>query len=276
MSHNRSSTQSQNRITFYLNTYLVSLVCSNAALLIGHPAERLKVAAQIHLNTPTFQVIRPMIFSLTTLYTGLLSCVYRQNIKIVYRSFIMVEVPHRVDNLNLNFIFSSALKAFFASSIDTLFVTPAENVKTWQMSKLEKTPIHESINGIYHTRGLRGFLFGAQPTVAKSFPSWFYLFLGYHATEDKRKQQNFLSTIFWATIASIPITILTNPADVIKTQMQATKKTKSDSPISVGKQLIQNHGLFSLAKGFPFRLLHKSLATATAYTVMDMGKKFKS
>lgn len=276
MSHNRAPTQQESRIGSYLNTYLVSFVSGNAALIIGHPAERLKVAAQIHLNISTFKVAKPMLSSLTILYTGLLSCVYRQNIKILYRSLIMVEVPHRVDNLNLNFIASAALKAFFASKIDTLFVTPAENVKTWQMSKLEKTSIQESIIGIYRTRGIKGFFFGAQPTAAKSFPSWFYLFLGYYATKDKRQQQNFLLTIFWATIASIPITAFTNPADVIKTQMQATKKSKVDSPFSVGKQLVKNHGFFSLARGFPFRLVHKSLATATAYTIMDMGKKMKS
>jgi|SRR5579885_399439 solute carrier family 25 carnitine/acylcarnitine transporter 20/29 len=278
MSQNRSPNQGaeQGKFKSFFKTYMVGFMGSNAALFVGHPAERLKVAAQINLGVPAYQVVKPILSSFSALYTGFVSCVYRQNVKLVYRSMIMSEMPHRVDDLGLNFFFGTALKALFASSIDTAFTTPPENIKTWQMKMPQQTSIRTAVSQIYQARGLRGFFFGIEPTIFKSYPTWFYLFLGYHATKDKRQKQGFLSTILWATCASIPITAMTNPLDVIKTQMQASAHKKSDSILSVGKELVQKHGLFSLARGFPFRLVHKSLATATAYAVLDMSSKLRS
>lgn len=277
MSQNRSPAKNpeQNRLSAFFKTYLVGLTGSNAALIVGHPAERLKVAAQINLNTSTYRSITPFLSSLTGLYTGFITCAYRQNIKIVYRSLIMSEMPHRVDDLKLNWLFGTALKALFASGVDTTFTTPSENIKTWQMKASKKILIRDAISEIYRLRGFQGFFFGIKPTMCKSYPSWFYLFFGYHATKNKRKKAGFLATIFWATCASVPITMLTNPLDVIKTNMQATSQKKSDPIMTVGKMLVNNHGLFSLARGFPFRLVHKSLATATGYAIMDMSNKLK-
>lgn len=259
-----------------LNTYFVSLICSNAALFAGHPAERLKVATQIQIGVPYHQVIGPIAANTRNLYAGFLSCVYRQNIKITYRSVLMSEMPHRVDDLQLGLIFGTGLKATIASLIDTTMTTPAENIKTWQMREAQRMTIRGSIAGIYATRGVAGFLYGFQPTIIKSYPSWFYLFMGYHATKCKREQQGFLATILWATAAAIPITMITNPLDVIKTNMQASAERQQLSVIGVGKQLIQKHGFFAMTRGFPFRLVHKSLATATAYTVMDMSAKLRA
>src|SRR5262245_24105201 len=93
----------QDRFNSFLQTYVIGLIGGNTALFVGHPAERLKVAAQINLKASTLQVIKPIISNVHLLYTGFVSCIYRQNIKLVYRSMIMSEVPHRVDDLNLNF-----------------------------------------------------------------------------------------------------------------------------------------------------------------------------
>lgn len=281
MSQNRPTSQNatQEKFNSFWQSYKVALIGGNAALLIGQPAERLKVAAQIKLNVPTWQVIKPLVSHIGQLYTGFTSCIYRQNIKFFYRTIIMDQILHHVDDLHLNVVFGSALKAFIASSIDTAFVTPAENVKTWQMrdsTKDKKVGVSDAISGIYQTRGFKGFFFGLTPTMTKSFPAWFYLFLGYHATKNKREKQGFLATIFWATCASIPTTILTNPIDVIKTQMQATPDGKSSSLMKVGKNIYQEHGLFAFSRGFPFRLLHKALATSTSYVLMDTSKRLKN
>jgi solute carrier family 25 carnitine/acylcarnitine transporter 20/29 len=261
---------------YVFNPYFVSVFCSNLALLVGHPAERLKVASQIKIGEPYHQMIGAIMNNPRNLLAGFWSCVYRQNIKIVYRSALMSEMPHRVDDLQLGLVFGSALKGFIASSIDTAMITPPENIKTMQMRTIQQVSIRETINEIYKTRGLNGFFYGFQPTIVKSFPTWSYLFMGYHATKCHREKQGFLATIMWATAASIPITIFTNPLDVVKTNMQASIEMHQLSMLGVAKHLIQKHGLFSMARGFPFRLVHKSLATTTAYLVMDMSTKFKA
>jgi len=278
MSQNRTIREntSPGKLNSFLQTYVVGFICGNAALFVGHPAERLKVAAQVKLNMSTLQVVKPLITNLELLYTGFVSCIYRQNIKLVYRSAIMSQIPHRIDDLNLSPALASALKASFASSIDTAFVTPPENVKTWQMRDTTKNvSVCDAISGIYQTRGFKGFLFGVTPTMTKSFPAWFYLFLGYHATKEKRQKENFFATIFWATCASIPVTVMTNPIDVIKTNMQATKNIKSLSMLEMSKNIYQQHGLFAFGRGLPFRLIHKALATSTAYFIMDADSQLR-
>lgn len=260
----------------FFSPYLVSVFCSNLSLFIGHPAERLKVASQIKIGEPYHQMLGAIINNPRNLFAGFWSCAYRQNIKIVYRSALMSEMPHRVDELNLGLLFGSALKGFIASTIDTTMITPPENIKTWQMRTTQHVTIRDSINEIYKTRGFGGFFYGFQPTIVKSFPTWTYLFMGYHATKCHREQQGFLATIMWATAAAIPITIFTNPLDVVKTNMQLSKEMHELSMLGVAKNLIQKHGLFAMARGLPFRLVHKSLATATAYTVMDMSTKLRS
>lgn len=60
MSQNRSLSRIQSKWAAFLKTYSIGLTDSNAALIIGHPAERLKVAAQINLNIPTYRVIKPI------------------------------------------------------------------------------------------------------------------------------------------------------------------------------------------------------------------------
>jgi solute carrier family 25 (mitochondrial carnitine/acylcarnitine transporter), member 20/29 len=260
----------KNMIYSYIDAYSVGLVYINSFLVISHPCERLKIAAQIHLNKSMYNAVRPLCSSFSKLYTGFLPCLYRQNIKLVYRSFLLSEIIPRIDDLNINFILSTCLKALMASSVDTMFITPAENIKTIQMKENERKSVRNAISDIYRTRGCYGFLYGMQPTIIKGFPTWFNLFFGYHMTKNKR-QQGYISAILCAVVVSIPMSIVTNPLDVTKTQMQAATIKQSDNIITVGKNLVKNYGVFSLFRGLPFRLIHKSLSAATSYLIMDVG-----
>lgn len=256
------------------DTYVFSFFYSNLTLLVGHPAERLKVAVQINLNSPQIPIMKPLLTGdISNLFRGFTTCALRQNTKVIQRTFLMSKLPHWVDGYNFNCIFSSFIKGIVASSIDTLLGAPFENVKTLQMKEVARISIPQTVKNIYRQNGCPGFFYGTTATIAKSFPSWFYLFLGYHATKDKREKLNFLSTIFWATAASLPITTFTTPFDVVKSQRQALLRPLGESNLTSAMEIAYSFGVLSLWRGFLFRLLHKSLATAAGYTIMDMTQK---
>lgn len=246
----------------------------NGTLFIGHPAERLKVAVQLNLSQPSWQTMKPLLTysSGRTLYTGFPTCFLRQNFKYSYRTLNMLVVPNEVDAYQFNLVTGSAIKAGISCSIDTLATTPFENVKTYQMkATFDKLTMALAVKQITAERGISGFFAGASATAGKSFPSWFYLFLGYEATKDKREKTNFLQTIFWATMTAVPITVTTNPLDVIKTQQQARLIPVSEKGLlNAAKFIAKEHGLFAFSKGISCRLTHKSLATAAGYTIIDL------
>src|SRR5947207_15485077 len=98
-------------------------------------------------------------------------------------------------------------------------------------------------------------------SIYKSFPSWSYLLFGYYITKDNRTKEKLLLTILYAVILSVPITLLTTPVDVIKSQRQALLCSIEESNLKSAIRLKNKYGIVSLYRGFEFRLLHKSLAT---------------
>lgn len=246
--------------------------------LVGHPAERLKVAIQTNLSLSSYSVTKQFASaSLNHFSTGFLSCVIRQQGKVIYRPLLITHMPKEVDKLQYPMIVGGVVKATIASSFDTLVVSPIENIKTVQMKTVanqEKpiTPMQAAQN-IYQKRGLPGFFAGSAATQGKAFPSWFYLFMTYNAMKSKREKQSFLSTIFWATAASAPVALATTPLDVIKSQQQACTSGSRHSIGEVTSQIYKNYGVSAFFKGFNCRLVHKSLSTAGAYMILDIANK---
>lgn len=294
-----------------LNAYSFMIFYGNATSFIAHPAERLKVAAQLNLNKYTFQAIKPLLFgNLRELFTGFLSCAYKQNLKYTYRTPLLSEMPKQVDQYFTQPFFASLIKTLIACTTDTLVATPFENIKTIQMSGIKLQPndtftpikpsdvqrptIRQAAKHIYKERGALGFFVGTNVSITKSFPAWLYLFLGYEATENKRQKKDFLSTIMWATVVATPITLLTTPFDVIKSRLQAglllkegenpqgepLSKLKGSKRQQLGilqstKTIVNQYGVLSLFKGISFRLLHRTMTTASGYVLLDMAKGFK-
>jgi solute carrier family 25 carnitine/acylcarnitine transporter 20/29 len=259
----------------FYQVWLFAVTYNNSTLIVGHPAERLKIACQTNLHQPSWQVIKPYLTKNPAyLYRALPSCAWRQNTKILHRTYLMTNMPNWVDSFQLPFLLSTGIKAMFSSVFDTFIISVFENIKGRQMQQQESLTMLNTAKKIFQKNGVRGFFSGTAMTIAKSYPSWFYLFLGYHTLKDLRTQNDFLSTIFWATAASAPITFLTTPLDGIKSLQQANLCPEKEKSRQTAKRIIDNHGVTSLWRGFPFRLLHKSLATAAGYWILDLSSGF--
>ncbi|CAM3045716.1 Mitochondrial carrier protein [Legionella steigerwaltii] len=260
------------------DAYAFSMGYTAFTTLIGHPAERLKVAIQTNLSQSAYSVTKQFLGAdLKHFSTGFLSCVIRQQGKVIYRPLLITHMPKEVDKLQFPLLIGGFLKASIASTFDTLVVSPIENIKTVQMRTIANqdqpiTPI-QAMKKIYQQRGLPGFFVGSGATQGKAFPSWFYLFMTYNAIKTRREKQTFLSTIFWATAASAPVAFATTPLDVIKSQQQACTTEAKQSVGEVITQIYKNHGISAFFKGFNCRLVHKSLSTAGAYMILDIAHK---
>ncbi|MCW8398057.1 solute carrier family 25 protein [Legionella sp. PATHC038] len=260
------------------DAYAFSMSYTGFTTLIGHPAERLKVAIQTNLSQSPYSVTKQFLgANLNHFSTGFLSCVVRQQGKVIYRPLLITHMPKEVDKLQFPMLVGSLVKASISSTFDTLVVSPLENIKTVQMKTIASqskpvTPI-QAMKSIYQQRGLSGFFVGSGATQAKAFPSWFYLFMTYNAIKTRREKQTFLSTIFWATAASAPVTFATTPLDVIKSNQQACTNQTKQTIGEVASQIYKNHGIGAFFKGFNCRLVHKSLSTAGAYMILDIAHK---
>ncbi|AHE68145.1 MC/SLC25 family protein [Legionella oakridgensis] len=258
------------------DAYALSVSYTGLTTLIGHPAERLKVAIQTNLSQSAYSVTKQFATAnLRHFSTGFFSCVLRQQSKVAYRPLLMTHIPNEIDRLQFPMMIGSILKATVASTLDTLVLSPIENIKTIQMRAIasQDKPIKplQAMQTVYYQRGLPGFFAGSAATLGKAFPSWVYLFMTYNAIKTKREKQTFLSTILWATAASVPVTVTTTPLDVIKSQQQAFKSESNQTIGAVASQIYKNHGFGAFFKGFNCRLLHKSLSTAGAYMILDVA-----
>src|SRR5436190_3623846 len=114
-----------------VSAYKFSFIYSNLTLLVGHPADRLKVAVQINLDQSRWIILKSIATGKWENYfRGFSISAIRQNTKIFHRTLIMSTIPKWIDTYNFNFGVSSLFKGFMASTIDTFITSPFENVKT--------------------------------------------------------------------------------------------------------------------------------------------------
>ncbi len=260
------------------DAYIFSVTYTGITTLIGHPAERLKVAIQTNLFQSSYSVTKQFIgVNLRHFSTGFLSCMIRQQGKVAYRPLLITHMPKEIDKLQFPLVVGGVFKAALSSTFDTLVLSPIENIKTVQMRAIasQDKPIKpvQAMHTIYQQKGLPGFFAGSTATLGKSFPSWLYLYMTYQAIKTKREKQNFLSTILWATTASIPVAFTTTPLDVIKSQQQVCIDSSKPTIRGIASEIYKNHGISAFFKGFNCRLMHKSLSTAGAYMILDIGSK---
>lgn len=278
LGNNLMTQEKRDRKTTLWDAYSFSMGYTALTTLIGHPAERLKVAIQTNLIQSSFSVTKQFVGgNLNHFSTGFMSCVLRQQGKVIYRPLLITHMPNAIDGFNFSIIFGGLLKASIASSFDTLVLSPFENIKTVQMKTIanQNKPIKpiQAAQLIYQQRGVPGFFAGSTATMGKAFPSWFYLFVTYQAIKTKREKQSFLHTILWATAASGPISLMTTPLDVIKSQQQACSNEIKKTVIGTAKDIYHAHGVMAFFKGINCRLFHKTLSTAGAYMILDIANK---
>ncbi|EFN55963.1 hypothetical protein CHLNCDRAFT_145279 [Chlorella variabilis] len=154
------------------------------------------------------------------------------------------------------------------------------------------TSTMHALSSIWRTEGLRGMYAGLGPTALSQAPFSALYYMFYTRLQDKLKATempsvgvNFVS----GTLAAVAATVLTQPADVIRTSMQlnlATATSAAGGPAAAAaaaaaaavppkttagifRHIVAQHGLRGLLSGAAPRIAKRTLQTALLWTLYE-------
>lgn len=131
-----------------------------------------------------------------------------------------------------------------------------------------------ALQTIFKTEGMKGLYRGLTPTILSNAPfsAFYYLF---YTRLQTRLQENDLSPMITnlssSTIAAIGATLLTQPADVVRTRMQlnlVNSQTRATS-LQVMQGIVNTQGMYGLLVGAAPRMLKRTLQTALVWTLYE-------
>jgi len=162
-------------------------------------------------------------------------------------------------------------------TITVVFVQPLTLIKTrYESGKFGYKSIHGAVRAIIAQEKLHGLYRGLGATIARDAPfSGIYL-----AFYSSLKQNTFaasdsvLSTTVSGLAAGSLASLITHPADVIKTRVQIEKSVTQRGRLhQIVPALYQEAGISGFYSGFAPRLARRTLVSATAWLVYEEVKK---
>ncbi|XP_017752569.1 PREDICTED: solute carrier family 25 member 38 isoform X1 [Eufriesea mexicana] len=168
-----------------------------------------------------------------------------------------------------------------ARSMSGALLIPITVVKTRFESEIYKyNSVGEALKLIYKQEGVRGLSSGLVPTLLRDAPYsglylTFYTQLKNIVTETDIVCTKLSAPIHFSCgiLAGIFASIVTQPADVIKTKMQLYPNEFRDVRVAVFR-VYKKYGVLGYFKGIVPRMLRRTLMTAMAWTVYEEVAKF--
>ncbi|XP_015781294.1 mitochondrial glycine transporter [Tetranychus urticae] len=165
-----------------------------------------------------------------------------------------------------------------ARSLSASILLPVTVIKThYESGNFSYNSIPNAFKLIYHRHGFRGLYSGAFPTILRDAPYsgiyyMFYSQLKNITTSDHDdKRQPSLKTFINFTcslISGIFASIITHPADVVKTKMQLDPKGFPELSSSVAI-IFKDKGSIGFFIGLTPRLMRRALMTAFTWTIFE-------
>ncbi|XP_075232119.1 mitochondrial glycine transporter-like isoform X2 [Lycorma delicatula] len=162
-----------------------------------------------------------------------------------------------------------------ARSISAVCLIPMTVVKTRiESGQFSYSSMSAALVQIHKREGLRGLTCGLLPTLFRDAPFsglylMFYTQLKKCVSEDlKNSDYVSLTNFTCGTLAGLSASVVTQPADVLKTKMQLYPK-KFDTVFHVAVYVHKKHGLQGYFKGLGPRLMRRTLMAAMAWTIYE-------
>ncbi|XP_063534286.1 mitochondrial glycine transporter B-like isoform X3 [Cydia strobilella] len=163
-----------------------------------------------------------------------------------------------------------------ARSMSGVALIPITVIKTRYESGVYKyTSLTGALKAVYKSEGLRGLSCGLGPTLARDAPfSGLYLMFYTQTKQAVPKEwmqsPSAASAIHFTcgVIAGIAASLVTNPADVLKTKMQLYPD-KFPNAFTAALYVHQTYGIKGYFKGAVPRMLRRTLTAAMAWTVFE-------
>ncbi|XP_025833105.1 mitochondrial glycine transporter A isoform X2 [Agrilus planipennis] len=156
---------------------------------------------------------------------------------------------------------------------------PITVVKTrYESGVYQYESVGSALRHIYHTEGLKGMTCGLIPTLVRDAP-YSGLYFMFYTQMKLLVPQKHLNSSFAAPIhftcgiaAGIMASVITQPADVLKTKMQLYPN-KFHSLLSAIVHVHSKYGFAGYFKGMVPRMLRRTLVTAMAWTIYEQVTK---
>lgn len=132
-----------------------------------------------------------------------------------------------------------------------------------------------ALRAILAAEGVRGLTLGLVPTLARDVPfSGLYLMFYEHLkniTPREMKEQQPSAVHFMSGMtAGVLASLVTQPADVIKTQLQLNNTTREGrGVVNTAANILQTEGMKGFTTGFVPRAVRRTLMAALAWTVYE-------
>jgi len=165
---------------------------------------------------------------------------------------------------------SSMMIGFLARSVACTAMIPVTVVKLRSEVSRKHGNLATKFSGIYTLEGLRGFTKGLLPTILRDAPfSGIYMML--YDVIKKAECNTYDSALINGVVAGCIASIITHPADVIKTKMQVSSGTKSIS--TACSRILNRYGPRGFFLGLGVRMLRRSLMAGLAWSVYERAMK---
>tara|TARA_B110000908_G_C10241443_1_gene446330 strand:+ start:460 stop:1275 length:816 start_codon:yes stop_codon:yes gene_type:complete len=233
-------------------------IASLIAETITHPIDFTKTQKQYLKTNVSFFKLCSQTFQqrgLRGFYPSIVPAVCRHWVYTTTRVGLYEHLRSKDSNM-----FNKMYSGVIAGGIAQAIASPTDLVKiklqtqilkqTQQTNKLKPDNMYTIIKHTYKHNGLRGFYYGWQPNVLRAMT----VNLGELVAYDSGKQkllQHMDDNVYCHGLASLHSgfwsTLLSTPADVLKTRMMSDSKY---TMIQCSKDIIQQEGVMSLWKGF--------------------------
>ncbi|KAF7262985.1 mitochondrial glycine transporter A-like isoform X2 [Rhynchophorus ferrugineus] len=173
----------------------------------------------------------------------------------------------------------SVTMGFCARSMSGAILIPITVVKTrFESGVYGYDGVISALKQIYRTEGIKGMTCGLIPTLFRDAP-FSGLYLMFYTQTKQLIPQDILNSQYGSPIhfccgvtAGIMASVVTQPADVLKTKMQLYP-TQFNGLWSVIVYVHNNHGVQGYFKGMVPRMLRRTLMAAMAWTVYEQISK---
>jgi len=165
---------------------------------------------------------------------------------------------------------SSMMIGFLARSVACTAMIPVTVVKLRSEMSRRHGNVATKFSEIYKTEGFRGLTKGLLPTILRDAPfSGIYMML--YDMIKKAECNTYDSALLNGVVAGCIASIITHPADVIKTKIQVSTGNKS---IGVAcSRILNKYGPRGFFLGIGVRMLRRSLMAGLAWSVYERAMK---
>ena len=268
--------------TSILNSFIAGSLSGTCSTILLQPLDLIKTRLQQAPHTGLYSVTRNIVRDegVRAFWTGVTPSLWRTvpGVGLHFSFYQCLSSAVSADTHQLTSLQSLSVGTLSRMLAGTLLI-PITVIKTrWEaggdMFRYRGQGMLESLRSIVRVEGLRGLVSGLVPTIVRDAP-YSGIYLLFYNNLKQVTQVSRLTSSYERSVgeflcglsAGAVATIIVQPADVVKTELQLRQERLSQ--LSVVRQVLRERGVQGFYVGLTPRIIRKSLMSALAWTVYE-------